>query len=627
MRLYITLFLTLFLPLVGCSLHVYASPTPNEHSNKVITLNDSDTVHYRVAVLANYGVTKSIQRWQPLMDYLTSTVPSASFEVVPLDFTQMNEQLINGQVQFVVTNPGHYFNMSGDFPISWLATMKSNQHGGNTFAIGATIIVRQDSDLYTLEDLAGHSVVASDPNALGGYQAAMGLINSMEYSTDDFFTKVSFLGFPLEPLIYQVRDHNADIAITPFCTFEQMVEQGYINAADFRVINDITPDGYDCAVSTHLYPNWSFASSDTVPLTVRTNITRALFSISESDPISVIGQNSGWAAPISQFEVIKLFKALDLHSRKEPLYLQLWQWIKINQQWGFGLIGLFIMATIYHLWLEYRFIRKSENLLAAERQLKAKALQLERLQSAAILGEIGAGLAHELNQPIAAITQYSEGGMLEQAKHYGEDSVQYQLLGKILRQSNRAGEIVHRIRSLLQRKDTQSTDFDVCEQINLCLELLTHEFLSQKIVVESRLNSSELLLKGDKVGFCQVVINVLKNAIDALAETNPLQHGLKKILIELRVVNGHLQLKIYDNGIGLTCSNEDFKTTFFSTKENGLGLGLAICNDVIMKFGGQISLAKCENDPSAPWQTGCRVLIDIPFNIPQESYLSDPKYI
>ncbi|GGQ23544.1 sensor histidine kinase [Shewanella litoralis] len=622
MRLALTLILIILTSLMVLS-SVDAKPTLNQKH----TLTDNDTVHYRVAVLANYGVSKSKVRWQPLMDYLTSTVPSASFEVVPLDFTQMNQQLMNGQVQFVVTNPGHYFNMSDDYPISWLATMKSDKHGGNTFAIGATIIVRNDSDLHTLADLAGHSVVASDPNALGGYQAAMGLIHSMDYPTEHFFTSVSFVGFPLEPLIYQVRDNTADIAITPFCTFEQMIAEGYINAENFRVINDITPDGYDCAVSTPLYPNWSFASSDTVPLTVRTDITRALFSISESDPISVIGQNRGWAAPISQFEVIKLFKALNLQASKEPLYIQVWHWIKLNQQWGFGFIGLFIIATIYHVWLEYRFMRKSENLLATERQLKTKALQLERLQSAAILGEIGAGLAHELNQPIAAITQYSEGGMLEQAKHYGEDSVQYQLLGKILRQSNRAGEIVHRIRSLLQRKDTQSTDFDVCEQITLCLELLAHEFLNHNIVVESQLNCSELMLKGDKVGFCQVVINVLKNAIDALSETHHLQQGLKRIFIELSVINGHLQLTIYDNGIGLTCSNEDFKTTFFSTKENGLGLGLAICNDVIMKFGGQISLAKCESDHRAPWQTGCRVLIDIPVDLPPESYLSDPKFI
>ncbi|WP_350433347.1 PhnD/SsuA/transferrin family substrate-binding protein [Shewanella sp. H8] len=569
-------------------------------------------VHYRVAVLANYGVAKSISRWQPLMNYLTQHVANASFEVVPLDFNHMNQQLLNGQVQFVVTNPGHYFNMSGDFPISWLATMKSDKHQGNTFAIGATIIVRSDSPFYTIEDLAEHSVVASDPNALGGYQAAMGLINSKGYLTDHFFSNVTFVGFPLEPLIYHVRDGTADIAITPFCTFEQMVAQGYINADDFRVINDVTPEGYDCAVSTPLYPNWSFASSDAVPLTVRTDITRALLSVSANHPASIVGQNGGWAAPISQFEVIKLFKQLDIESNQIPVYMQVWQWIKLNQKWGFGLLGLFFVSTIYHLWLEYRFRQKSENLLNTERQLKNKALQLARLQSAAILGEIGAGLAHELNQPIAAITQYSEGGMIKQANNTGLDSVQYQLLEKIHQQSIRAGEIVHRIRGLLQRKNTEDTDFFVNEQLMVCLELLEHEFKTHNIKLSTQLTRHDIKLTGDKVGFCQVLINVLKNAVDAMSEKDDPLQSTNRILIESHIEDNILQMKIYDNGIGLSCSAVEFKTTFFSTKENGLGLGLTICNDVIMQFGGNISLSKCEDEPDSPWQTGCRVLITIP---------------
>lgn len=569
-------------------------------------------VHYRVAVLANYGVAKSIQRWQPLMTYLTKRVKNASFEVVPLDFNQMNEQLLNGQVQFVVTNPGHYFNMSSDFPISWLATMKSNQHNGSTFAIGATIIVRNDSPYNTIEDLAGHSVVASDPSALGGYQAAIGLINSKAYSTNTFFDKVTFLGFPLEPLIYQVRDGNADVAITPFCTLEQMVKEGYVNTDDFRVINDITPQGYDCAVSTPLYPNWSFASSDAVPLKVRTDITRALLSVSASHQASIVGQNRGWAAPISQFQVVKLFKQLDIESNKIPVYLQVWQWIKLNQKWGFGLLGLFIIATIYHLWLEYRFRQKSERLLRSERQLKTKALQLERLQSAAILGEIGAGLAHELNQPIAAITQYSEGGMIEQINHAGVDSKQYQLLEKIHQQSIRAGEIVHRIRGLLQRKNAEASEFYVHEQLMICLELLEHEFKSHNITLSTQLTSTDIRLMGDKVGFCQVLVNVLKNAVDAMSEKQDSLNSKNRILVDLHIVDHAVQLKVYDNGIGLSCSTDEFKTTFFSTKADGLGLGLAICNDVIMLFGGQINLSKCKDDHDAPWQSGCRVLIDIP---------------
>jgi two-component system sensor histidine kinase TtrS len=613
MRIETLLIGALSLILAGYLTQASAQPiTPDATIEKHITTQAHAEVHYRVAVLANYGVAKSIERWQPLMDYLSQNVANASFEVVPLNFVRMNEQLLNGQVQFVVTNPGHYFNMSDDFPISWLATMKSDKHQGNTFAIGATIVVRKDSQFYTIDDLMSHSVVASDPNALGGYQAAIGLLQDKGFPTYNFFSKVTFLGFPLEPLIYQVRDSNADIAITPFCTLEQMIEEGYIKADDFRVINDVTPAGYDCAVSTPLYPNWSFASSDDVPLVVRTDITRALLSISATHPVSIIGQNRGWAAPISQFKVIKLFKDLDLESNKVPIYLQVWLWIKLNQQWAFGFVALFIVATIYHLWLEYRFRQESENLLHSERQLKIKALQLERLQSAAILGEIGAGLAHELNQPIAAITQYSEGGMIEQAKSIGINSIQYQLLEKIQQQSIRAGEIVHRIRSLLQRKDAENTEFDVQEQLTTCIELLEHELKSHNITLSYTPADTEIKIIGDKVGFCQVLINVLKNAVDAMPKKHHCSPQINRILINLQVVNQTLKLAIYDNGTGLSCSADEFKTTFFTTKENGLGLGLAICHDVITQFGGNISLSKCVDDTEAPWVAGCRVSIVIP---------------
>jgi len=376
----------------------------------------------------------------------------------------------------------------------------------------------------------------------------------------------------------------------------------------------VTPEDYDCAVSTPLYPNWSFASSDAVPLTVRTNITQALLSIPVAHPASIIGQNRGWAAPISQFQVVKLFKALKLDIDYVPIYLRVWPWIKLNQKWGFGLLGLFIFATIYHLWLEYKFRQKSEHLINTERQLKNKALQLERIQSAAILGEIGAGLAHELNQPIAAITQYSEGGMMEQAKSIGEGSIQYQLLEKIHQQSIRAGEIVHRIRGLLQRNNAPSTEFYVHEQLMICLALLEHEFDTHNIKINTQVTTTEIKLQGDKVGFCQVLINVLKNAIDAVSEKEFSLNSCKRILIDLHLVDQSLQLKIYDNGIGLNCANEELKMTFLSTKVNGLGLGLSICNDVISQFGGQINLSKCKDDPNSPWQNGCRVLIVIPLN-------------
>lgn len=176
--------------------------------------SSDDLIHFRVGVLANHGVQKGIERWQPMMDHLSQEVPGTHFEVVPVDFDEMSRQLLAHELQFIVTNPGQYFNLSSNFPLSWLATMKSHMHGGATFAIGSTIIVRADSQIYTLKDLEGKHLVASDPQALGGYQAAIGLLHKMGYNPENYFGSLRFLGFPLEPIVYQVRDGTVDAAIT-----------------------------------------------------------------------------------------------------------------------------------------------------------------------------------------------------------------------------------------------------------------------------------------------------------------------------------------------------------------------------------------------------------------------------
>ena len=91
---------------------------------------------FKVGVLANHGVLQAKQRWQPMMDYLSENVPNSRFEVVPVDFNGMRSQLLSNELQFIVTNPGQYLHLSNNFPLSWLATMKSRKHQGSTFTIG-----------------------------------------------------------------------------------------------------------------------------------------------------------------------------------------------------------------------------------------------------------------------------------------------------------------------------------------------------------------------------------------------------------------------------------------------------------------------------------------------------------
>lgn len=554
---------------------------------------------FHVGVLANWGHQQAVERWTPMMEYLNERVPEAQFHVYPGDFEALNLAMELGQIQFIITNPGQYLYLSSQYPLSWLATMRSRRHNGTTSAIGSAIIVRADSDYRTLYDLKGKVVAASDPHALGGFQATVGLMHRLGMAPDNYFKQVKFLGFPLDPLLYQVRDGNVDAAITPLCTLEDMVGRGLINLDDFRVLNPSRPKSVECQCSTHLYPNWSFAAIESVNTELSKEISQALMDLPSTHPAAVKAQLQGWTSPISQLAVIKLFRELHVKSPDSSRWEIVKNWLDDNRHWGILSVLIFLVATFYHLWIEYRFHQKSESLIATERQLKQQAIALERLQSASIIGEIGAGLAHEINQPIAAITSYSEGGIMRlQGKKEADVEACIKLLEKIHNQSTRAGEVVHRIRGLLKRREAVMLDVNILTLVEESIALLRIELARRDIQVNTQIKGEPFFITADRVGLLQVLINLIKNSLDAIADSPNASTG--KIHIELDFKEYQVNIFITDNGPGLALGAETLMATFYTTKADGLGLGLAICNEVMYEHEGRFTLSnRCDNE------TGC----------------------
>ncbi|MGI2259629.1 sensor histidine kinase [Shewanella sp. GXUN23E] len=588
----------LIAPLVLVSASASASDTPQHATANVSDIDASKTSVsqpvakvkvYRVGVLANWGYQKAKERWQPMMDYLSAHVPGARFEVQPGNFEELNQALLDNRIQFIITNPGQYLYLSNQYPLSWLATMRSLRHNGTTKAIGSAILVRADSDYRTLYDLKDKVVAASGPHALGGYQATVGLMHKLGMEPDSWFRQVKFLGFPLDPLVYQVRDGNVDAAITPLCTLEDMAKRGLIKEQDFRVLNPSRPEGYECQCSTNLYPNWSFAASEHVDVRLTKAVTQALLAMPADSEAAIKAELSGWTSPISQLQVIQLFGELNVAKDQHPKWESVMHWLRANQHWGILAVLLFLVATIYHLWIEYKFRQKSDTLVETERQLKLKAVAMERLQSSAILGEIGAGLAHEVNQPIAAITSYSEGGIMRlQAKGEGYEEC-LALLEKINRQSVRAGEVVHRIRGLLKRREAVMEDVNMLTLVEESIALLKLELERRGVRVSTRVSGEPFFVTADRVGMLQVLVNLLKNSLDALTDM-PAGHS-GHIEVQFEFLEHQLNLSLTDNGPGLSLPGDELMATFFSTKANGLGLGLAICSDVLKQHEGSFSLS------------------------------------
>jgi two-component system sensor histidine kinase TtrS len=229
---------------------------------------------------------------------------------------------------------------------------------------------------------------------------------------------------------------------------------------------------------------------------------------------------------------------------------------------------------------------------------------LEHAQRVAIVGELGSSLVHEINQPLAAILNYSQGGLLRINKGADASAIT-PALEKIQQQVKRADGIVQRLRALINKRAVAKSRCNVQALLTDTLELLEYDFQQKNIAVSQSCVGNAVDLEADIVGLQQVLLNVLNNAADACLMRDPAVSIKNKIRIESHYSDDRLILTVTDNGIGLTAASAELQNAFFTTKKDGLGLGLAICRDVIEAHHGQFSLVAA--DP-----IGCRVSIKLP---------------
>ncbi|MEJ2765102.1 PhnD/SsuA/transferrin family substrate-binding protein [Photobacterium sp. MCCC 1A19761] len=554
-----------------------------------------------VGVLATRGAQAARQRWQPTMAWLSAQIPHTRFVIHPFDLEAMEQAVKLGMIDFVITNPGQAVQLGRQYALSWLATMTSRSPVSPTHGIGSALVVRRDSPYTRLAQLSGMPIAAVAERAFGGYLTLRYEVAGQGLNPNHYFSDVSFVGFPLDAGVYQLRDGAVDAAIVPVCLLENMHQEGLIDAGQYRVLNAMSPPGYGCQVSTPLYPNWSFARTERAGTTMAKAIARALLAMPGDHPAALAAGAAGWTSPIPQLVVDKLYQALDLHPLQKPWWQAAMIWVKQNQHWAWSAFFLVVILNIYHFWLEYRFSRSQKALEATSHRLKEKSAQLAHAQRVAIVGELGSSLAHEINQPLAAIRNYSEGGQIRLSQldrtQGGAPQDLLPVFEKIHTQVERADAIVQRLRNLINKRAVKTERCDIEQLLSETLELLDHDLQLKQLRLHRLSHGLPISVVVDPVGVQQVLVNVITNAADAcLARQHqgaaPDWQGT--ITIATLYQPDALHITVADNGVGLTAHDAPLTQAFVSTKADGLGLGLAICRDVAEAHGGQFSLAAAE---------------------------------
>jgi two-component system sensor histidine kinase TtrS len=564
-----------------------------------------DTATVRIGVLAYKGAEAVQDDWSYVRNWLEASIPDHRFILLDFDQAGLTRAVHEQTIDFAITHSGHYVALENSEGASRIATIESPWALSPRQSIGSAIVVRNDARLHTLADLAGKHVLAVGPDAFGGYQIAARELLEAGVDPEHDLADLQFTGFPVQKIVHAVRAGQADAGIIRTCLLEQMIGSGEIGAGELRVLAPIITQGLRCQTSSRLYPDWPFAALRQTPAELSKRVAMALLAM----PRTADGYS--WTIPSDYQVVDELFRELKIGPYG---YLREWTFEGVvRRYWGWILLilALLVAWAVHTVRVDYLVSQRTRALRAAQeaqRRMTEEALMrqatLDHTARLAILGEMASAIAHELNQPLAAIRNFARGMARRISAGRLEPTPLLEGTDEIVTQSERAASIIRNIRTFAKKRPSEQKSVDLITVLGEAIALFSGAHPQARLVWQPAATLAPAKVMADSLQVQQVMLNLLKNALDAQQTAG---HAQTPIELQLRAEAGAYLVTVRDSGCGL--EPEQFAhlfEPFFTTKPEGLGLGLSLSKGIIESFGGTLSATSHDGN------AGLTVCISLP---------------
>jgi C4-dicarboxylate-specific signal transduction histidine kinase len=222
----------------------------------------------------------------------------------------------------------------------------------------------------------------------------------------------------------------------------------------------------------------------------------------------------------------------------------------------------------------------------AEQALRESQAELARVARIATLGELTASIAHEINQPLAAVVTNGSASLRWLDANPPDLSEAREAMARTIDEANRASQVIQRIRTLLQKSSREMQSLDVNEIIGEVLVLSGNELVRGGVMVHCELAADAAMVRGDRVQLQQVMLNLIMNAIEAMSTVIDRPRTL---LVRSAKGDGGVVIQVQDSGTGLRPEDVDrIFEPFFTTKPQGIGMGLSIARSIVEAHGGRL---------------------------------------
>jgi PAS domain S-box-containing protein len=227
----------------------------------------------------------------------------------------------------------------------------------------------------------------------------------------------------------------------------------------------------------------------------------------------------------------------------------------------------------------------TDQMLASERLREAQA-ELAHANRVATIGQLTASIAHEVNQPVGALVTNAHAALRLLKAQPADLERTSEALEDIIKDGRRISEVIDRTRALIKKQPTESNPLDINEVVTETLALTRGEIEKQGILLETRLAGNLPATRGDRIQLQQVIMNLVMNAIEVMSTIE----GERKLQVDTaKEQEDAILITVRDSGASVNSESlERFFETFYSTKSDGMGIGLSICRSIVEAHGGRI---------------------------------------